>query len=70
MVNHTGVRLVTSYIIIELDDGLSIVEVLPGQIAEAVAEAQGGVLIDEGPFATLEEAQDALDNLEADADEE
>jgi len=60
----------TSFIIIELEDGLTAVEVPIGRRPEDVAVEQGGVLVDEGPFATIEEADDALDNLEQAEDEE
>lgn len=60
----------TSYIIIEVADGLTAVELPVGQRPEEVAAAQGGTLIDEGPFATLEEAYDAIDNLEEEEEEE
>jgi len=60
----------TSFIIIELDDGLTAVELPADQTAEDVAAAQGGVLVDEGPFATIEEANDAIDNLEEAEEEE
>ncbi|MBL9089737.1 MAG: hypothetical protein JNL96_00830 [Planctomycetaceae bacterium] len=60
----------TSFIIIEVADGLTAVELPYGKSPEDTAAAQGGTLIDEGPFATLEEANDAIDNLEAEAEEE
>lgn len=58
-----------SYIIVELDDGLAVVELPPGTAAEEAAAAEGGVLIDAGPFDTAEEANDAIDNLEAEEDD-
>jgi hypothetical protein len=58
-----------TYIIIELADGLTPVELPPDQLPDEVAIALGGTLIDEGPFNTLEEATDAIDNLEAEPDE-
>ena len=59
-----------SYAIIEVADGLTIVEVQPGQRPEDVAAEQDGVLVDPGPYATMEEANDALANLEGEGDEE
>jgi hypothetical protein len=59
----------TSFIIIEVADGLEAVEQHLGQRPEEVAAAQGGTLVDEGPFATLEEANDAIDNLAAETEE-
>ncbi len=60
----------TQFIVIEVADGLVAVELPDDQKPEDVALAEGGTLIDEGPFATLEEANDAIDNLEADEDED
>jgi hypothetical protein len=59
-----------TYIIIELADGLVPVELPTGERPEDVAAAQGGTLIDEGPFSSLEEAEDAVDNLEAEQEGE
>lgn len=53
------------YIVIEVADGLEAVELPAGQKPEDVAIAEGGVLVDEGPFASLEEANDAIDYLES-----
>jgi hypothetical protein len=53
-----------TYIIIELEDGLTAVELPIGRLPEDVAADHGGVLIDEGPFASLEEAEDAIDYLD------
>jgi hypothetical protein len=54
------------YVIIELDDGLTIVEVKPHQSPEDVALRAGGTLIDPGPYASYDEAVDALADLETD----
>ncbi len=59
----------TTYIIVELEDGLSPVELLDGQKPEDAALAYRGILIDEGPYATLEEAIDAIDNMSAEEDQ-
>lgn len=59
-----------SFAIIEVADGLTIVEVLPGQSAEDAAVSHGGTLVDPGPYATMEEANDALVNLEGEDEEE
>ena len=52
------------FCIIETDDGHIIVE--RGQEADPVevAESQGGVLIDPGPYHSYDDAQDALVSLE------
>jgi len=60
----------STYIIIELADGLEPVELPSGLAPEDFAIAEGGVLVDEGPFASLEEANDAIDNLKAEAEDE
>jgi len=52
------------FVIVELDDGFEIVEVLPGQSPEDAAAAEGGKLVDPGPYYSFEEANDALDQLE------
>jgi hypothetical protein len=54
---------VVSFVIIELEDGLSVAAV-------QAAAHEGGVLVDPGPFATYEEAYDALVELEGDDEEE
>ncbi len=59
-----------SYIIVELSDGLTVVELPIGQTPEEVAVSQGGTLVDEGPFATIEEANDAIDQWEQAEEEE
>lgn len=56
--------------VIELEDGLSIVELLPGQTPEEAAASQGGTLVDPGPYTSYEEANDALMNLQAEDEEE
>lgn len=60
----------TAYIIIELPDGLEPVELPENRTAAEIAAAEGGVLVDEGPFASLDEANDAIDNLKAELDDE
>jgi hypothetical protein len=52
------------FAIIEVDDGLTIVQVMLGQSPEDAALAEGGVLVDPGPYDSFEEANDALDLLE------
>ena len=53
-----------SFAIAEIDDGLTIIEVAPGQSPEDAALSEGGELVDPGPYNTYEEATDALDQLE------
>jgi hypothetical protein len=58
------------FAIIEVDDGLTIVEVAPGQKPEDAAVQQGGTLVDPGPFPSYEEANDALIDLQAEDEDE
>lgn len=58
------------FAIIEIDDGLTVVELGAGQSAEEAAVRAGGVLIDPGPYRTYEEAIDAMEQLEEDSEEE
>ena len=53
-----------SFAIIELDDGFEVLEVLSGQSPEDGAAAEGGQLVDPGPYDSDEQANDALDALE------
>ena len=55
-----------NFVIIELDDGLTIAEIKPHETPEAVALEQGGTLVDVGPYHTYEDAVDALAELEPD----
>jgi len=52
------------FAIIELEDGLTVVELESGQDPEAAAAKSGGVLIDPGPYPSYEEALDALADFE------
>jgi hypothetical protein len=58
------------FAIIEVDDGLTIVELEPGQNAEEAAVSHAGVLVDPGPYPSYEEASDALIALETGEDED
>jgi hypothetical protein len=58
------------FAIIELDDGLTIVELEPGQDPEDAALKKGGTLVSPGPYPTYEEALDALADFEEEAEEE
>lgn len=58
-----------SFAIAEVDDGLTIVQVPPGQGAEDAAIKEGGVLVDPGPYETYEQANDALEALEREDDQ-
>lgn len=52
------------FAIIELEDGLTVVELQPGQDPEDAAASSGGVLVDPGPYPSYEEAMDALADFE------
>jgi hypothetical protein len=52
------------FAIIEVEDGLTVVELQPGQDPEDAAVSNGGVLVDPGPYPSYEEAMDALADFE------
>lgn len=54
----------STFAVIEIEDGFEIVEVLPGQSPIDAARAAGGSLVDPGPYENYEDAMDALDELE------
>jgi hypothetical protein len=54
------------FAIIEVDDGFNIIELLPEERADDMALKAGGILADPGPYASYEDACDALDLLEED----
>jgi hypothetical protein len=57
------------YAIIELEDGLTVVELHPSESAGEAAASRGALLIDPGPYSSYEEACDALDDLQYDEEE-
>ena len=59
-----------AFAIIEVDDGLTVAEVQPGQPPEQAAANAHGTLVDPGPYATYEEANDALCELEGEGIED
>jgi len=65
-----GRHTMVSFAIVELDDGLTIATIQPGQSPEDAAMASHGILVDPGPYATYEEACDALSELESDVEDE
>jgi hypothetical protein len=58
------------FAIIELPDGLTVVELQPDQTPEDAAAAQGGTLVDPGPYPSYDEANDALIELQTEDEEE
>lgn len=55
------------YFVVEADDGLTVAEVNGGSTPEAEAERLGGVLVDPTPYATFEDAYDALLIIDAES---
>ena len=56
-----------SFVVVETDDGLMVAEVDGGSSPEAEAERLGGVLVDPTPYATYEDAYDALLIIDAES---
>ena len=54
------------FAIIELEDGLTVVELQHGLRPEDVAVKRRGTLVDPGPYPSYEEACDALHDLQDD----
>ena len=59
-----------SYCIVELDDGLTIIEQPAAGDPEDTAVRAGGTLVDPGPYSNPEEAYDALLALEQELSDE
>jgi hypothetical protein len=59
-----------TFAIIELDDGLTIATVQPGQTPEEAAAIERGALIDATAYESYEDAYDALCELESEDEEE
>jgi hypothetical protein len=57
------------FAIIEVEDGMTIVECENRESLEAVAIAHHGVIVDPGPFRSYDDAYDELTNLEAEDDD-
>ena len=57
------------YIVIEIDSGVAVAEVPVGGNPEDTAAAEGGVLVDPGPYKTFEEAQEAMMGVPDDEEE-
>jgi len=63
-------QAVSAFAIAEIDDGLTVVEVHPGETAEEAAVRNRGTLVDAGPYPTYEAAYDALMEIDTEDDEE
>lgn len=59
-----------NFALIETDDGLTVVELQPGQTADDSAAIHGGTLVDPGPYPSYDEAYDALADLQAEEEQE
>jgi hypothetical protein len=59
-----------SFVVVETEDGLMVAEVDGGSSPEAEAERLGGVLVDPTPYATYEDAYDALLIIDAESRED
>jgi hypothetical protein len=55
------------FVVIETDNGLTVATVDENTSAEAEAERSGGVLVDPTPYATFEDAYDALLLIDAES---
>jgi hypothetical protein len=58
-----------NFAIIDLEDGLTIVEVKPYETPEGAALREGGTLVDEGPYTSYDDTLDALADLEPEDEE-
>ncbi len=59
-----------SFIVVETEDGLTVAEMDAKDSPETVAERFGGLLADPTPYATFEDAYDALLAIESESREE
>jgi hypothetical protein len=57
------------FAIIEVEDGLTVVELRPGQAPEDAALDHSGTLVDPGPYPSYEDACDALNQLQYEDEE-
>ena len=60
----------SQYAIIEVDAGLTVVEVELGESPDDEALRLGGLLIDPGPYDSYEDACDAMLSIDDDEDED
>ena len=58
------------YAVIETDAGLTVAEMRSGVSPEQVAEEQGGIVVDPGPYSDYDEAYDAALSLQEDEEDE
>jgi hypothetical protein len=63
--------MLREYVVIETDAGLTVRELVPGTSPEEVAEREGGLVADPGPYKSFDDAYDAILALkEEEAEEE
>jgi hypothetical protein len=58
-----------TFAIVEVEDGWMVVPIEAGQTAEDAAVNAHGVLVDAGPYASWQDATDALEELAAEEEE-
>ena len=66
----SGETRMLSFAVIEIEDGLTIIEVQSGQSPEDAAAVVGGTLVDPGPYDSYEHACDVLDQMEMESEED
>ena len=59
----------TRFVIVEVDEGLTIAQVADNSTPKEAAEGCGGQLIDPGPYESYEDAYDAMMALEDENEE-
>jgi len=59
----------TSFAIIEVDDGLTVTELGSNETPEDAALSKGGLVVDPGPYYSYQDALDAMLALEDEEDE-
>ena len=57
------------FIVIENEDGLLVDQIGPSETAEQVALAKGGVVVDPRPYASYDDAYDAMQQIPATVEE-
>lgn len=59
-----------TFVIIEVENGLTVVELMPGETPEEAAVRHGGLLVDAGPYHSYDDANEALMTLPDQEEEE
>ena len=58
------------YAIIETEDGLAVTQLPPTKLVEDLAAENGAVIVDPGPYASFDDAYDAMIAIEEEESEE